>query len=41
MKEFTLGPHRKVDGRYQLESMKMRNVRTDQETELKFDLPRK
>ncbi len=40
-KEFTLGSLRKVDGRYELESMKMRNLRTGQETELKFDLPGK
>ena len=38
MKEFKLGTLRKVDGRYQLESMKMRNLRTDSESELKFDL---
>jgi len=38
MKEFKLGSLRKVDGRYQLESMKMRNRRTGNESELKFDL---
>lgn len=38
MKEFKLGSLRKVDGRYELESMKMRNVRTRSESELKFDL---
>jgi hypothetical protein len=41
MKEFTLGSMRKLDGRYQLESMKMRNVRTGSETDLKFDLQSK
>jgi hypothetical protein len=38
MKEFKLGSIRKVDGRYQLESMKMHNLRTGSESELKFDL---
>lgn len=38
LKEFLLGSMRKVEGRWQLESMKMRNVRTGSETELKFDL---
>jgi hypothetical protein len=38
MKEFKLGSFRKVDGRYELENMKMRNVRTGSESELKFDL---
>ena len=38
MKDFKLGALRKVDGRYQLESMKMRNLRTGSESELKFDL---
>ena len=38
MKDFKLGSFRKVDGRYELESMKMRNLRTGSESELKFDL---
>jgi hypothetical protein len=38
MKDFKLGSFRKVDGRYELENMKMRNVRTGSESELKFDL---
>ncbi len=38
MKEFKLGSFRKVDGRYELENMKMRNLRTGSESELKFDL---
>jgi hypothetical protein len=38
MKEFKLGSFRKVDGRPELESMKMRNLRTSSESELKFDL---
>jgi hypothetical protein len=41
MKEFLLGAMRKVDGHWQLESMKMRSARTGSETELKFDLPKK
>ena len=41
VKEFLLGSLRKVDGRHQIESIKMRNLRTGQETELKFDLPGK
>jgi len=38
IKEFTLGSLRKVNGRYQIESMKMRSLRSGSETELKFDL---
>ena len=38
VKEFKLGSFRKVDGRYELENMKMRNLRTGSESELKFDL---
>lgn len=41
LKEFRLGPMRKIDGRWQLESMKMRTRQADSQTELKFDLPRK
>ena len=41
LKEFRLGEMRKIDGRWQLESMKMRNRRTDTDSELRFDLPRK
>ena len=38
LKDFKLGALRKVDGSYQLESMRMRNLRTGSESELKFDL---
>jgi len=41
LKEFRLGDMRKIDGRYQLESMTMKTRLTDSETKLKFDLPRK
>ena len=41
VKEFKIDSFRKVDGRYQLESMKIRSRATGQETELKFDLQRK
>ncbi|MFM1769449.1 MAG: hypothetical protein RJA22_1978 [Verrucomicrobiota bacterium] len=40
LKEFRLGPMRKIDGRWQLESMKMRTRATDSETELRFNLAR-
>lgn len=40
-KEFELGSLRKVDGQHQLESMKIRSKKTGQETELKFELPKK
>jgi hypothetical protein len=38
LKEFKLGSFRKVDGRYELENMKMRDVRAGSDSELKFDL---
>jgi hypothetical protein len=38
MKDFKLGAFRKVDGSPKLESMKIRNLRTGSESELKFDL---
>ena len=41
VKEFKVDSFRKVDGRYQLESMKIRSRATGQETELKFDLQKK
>ena len=41
LKEYIIGAMGKVNGQHELKSMKMRNVRTGQETELKFDLPRK
>lgn len=41
LKEFRLGEFRKIDGRWQLESMRMRNLRTDTDSQLQFDLPRK
>lgn len=41
VKEFKVDSFRKVDGRYQLESMKIRSRTTGQETELKFDLQKK
>ena len=40
MKHFKTGKFRKVNGQYQLESMKIVSKRTDQETELKIDLQR-
>ncbi len=41
VKEFKVDSFRKVDGRYQLESMKIRSRATGQETELEFDLQKK
>jgi hypothetical protein len=41
VKQFTLGTLRKVEGRHQLESMKIRSLRTGGETELKFVLQKK
>ena len=40
-KEFKVDRFRKVEGRWQLESMKIRSRATGQETELKFDLQKK
>ena len=41
VKEFKVDSFRKVEGRYQLESMKIRSRATGQETNLKFDLQKK
>ena len=41
VKEFKVDRFRKVEGRWQLESMKIRSRATGQETELKFDLEKK
>jgi hypothetical protein len=41
MKEFSIGSLEKVNGQRELKNMKIRNVRTGQETELKFELPKK
>ena len=41
VKEFQVGRFRKVEGRWQLESMVIRSRATGQETELKFDLQKK
>ena len=38
VKKFILGPMKKVQGQYQPREMRMRNTRTGQQTELKFDL---
>ena len=38
LKRFTLGSFKKVNGQWQLRDMKIRNARTGQQTELKFDL---
>jgi len=38
VKEFSVGSFRKVEGRYQLQDMKIRNVKTGRRTELEFDL---
>jgi hypothetical protein len=40
VKEFSIGSVVKVNGQPELKSMKIRNLRTGQETELKFDLPK-
>lgn len=40
LKQFKVGAFHKVDGRYQLESMRMSNLRTGRESEIKFDLPK-
>jgi hypothetical protein len=37
LKRFALGSFQKVEGQWQLKNMKIRNVRTDQQTELKLD----
>ncbi len=41
LKKFTLGSFKKVAGQWQLRDMKIRNARTGQQTELKFDLQKK
>jgi len=38
LKKFTLGSFQKLDGQWQLRDMRIRNARTGQQTELKFDL---
>ncbi len=38
VKEFSVGSFRKVEGRYELQDMKIRNVKTGRRTELEFDL---
>lgn len=38
MKEFSIGGFKKVDGRWHLKSMEIRNERTDARTRLEFDL---
>ena len=38
VKEFSVGSVKKVDGRYQLKSMEIRNEQTDARTRLEFDL---
>lgn len=38
VKRFFLGPMKKVQGQYRPREMRMRNTRTGQQTELKFDL---
>jgi hypothetical protein len=41
LKKFALGPMQKVEGQYRLREMRIRNARTGQRTELKFDLRQK
>ena len=41
LKKFKLGSFQKIQGQWQLRDMTIRNVRTGQQTELKFDLPQK
>lgn len=41
LKKFKLGSFHKVQGQWQLRDMGIRNARTGQRTELKFDLPQK
>jgi hypothetical protein len=38
LKEFSIGSFKKVDGRWQLKSMEIRNEKTDARTRLEFDL---
>jgi hypothetical protein len=38
IKEFSIGSFKKVDGRWQLKSMEIRNETTDARTRLEFDL---
>ena len=41
LKKFKLGSFQKIQGQWQLRDMAIRNVRTGQQTDLKFDLPQK
>jgi hypothetical protein len=41
LKKFALGAVKEVEGKYRLKDMRIRNARTGQRTELKFDLPQK
>lgn len=41
LKKFAIGPIQKVEGQWRLREMRIRNARTGQRTELKFDLPQK
>lgn len=41
LKKFALGPMQKVEGQYKLREMRIRNVQTRRQTELKFDLKAK
>lgn len=41
LKKFKLGSFQKIQGQWQLRDMTIRNVRTGQQTGLKFDLPQK
>jgi len=38
LKRFALGSFKKVEGQWQLRDMRIRNVQTEQQTQLKFDL---
>jgi len=38
LKKFALGKFKKVEGQWQLQDMRIRNVQTEQQTELKFNL---
>src|SRR5207247_3713899 len=40
LKRFAIGSFKKVAGQWQLRDMSIRNARTGQQTELKFDLPK-
>jgi len=41
LKKFAMGSFKKIAGHWQLRDMKIRNARTGQQTELKFDLQKK